>query len=261
MEPERPLRDVFADLAGHDEAGQGPADAQSFLADHGLPNDLLVTAIGSYAGTAPAEVAEHLAPFVAAGGVGTAATGLDAAQGLHLLASVPAGEWHGEVSLTGEASGPDLTHQTDAGQAHTGDLGHSGDLSHFGDLGSADSLDQVDHHETSGHPVNPVDDDGAHLGNDHGDAGGFSDGDTSGEPGHPGTVELDDQHTPLGDHAPADQADQHIPVDGPHLIFDDLPDEQPDHHSPDLTTEHHLDDPAHDGHDAHDLGDLGHFGG
>ncbi|WP_088313589.1 hypothetical protein [Kineosporia sp. R_H_3] len=84
MEPVRPLRDVFADLAGTDA---GEARAALAAAGHDLSDDLLRTAIDGYAGTAPAEVAEHLA----------AADGAD--DGLALLASAPAGPWDGEVVL------------------------------------------------------------------------------------------------------------------------------------------------------------------
>ncbi|MEV0900024.1 hypothetical protein [Actinoplanes sp. NPDC049802] len=53
-----PLRDVFAGLAG---PGRDPGD---FLRE--LPEELVAEAVVSYADTAPAEVAEHLAPFVSA---------------------------------------------------------------------------------------------------------------------------------------------------------------------------------------------------
>jgi hypothetical protein len=58
----RPLREVFAD-----SAGQHNADPAELLAAHGhpdLPEELVAEAVVSYADTAPAEVAEHLAPFV-----------------------------------------------------------------------------------------------------------------------------------------------------------------------------------------------------
>lgn len=84
MEPVRPLRDVFADLAGTDA---GEARAALAAAGHDLSDDLLRTAIDGYAGTAPAEVAEHLA----------AADGPD--DGLALLATAPAGPWDAEVAL------------------------------------------------------------------------------------------------------------------------------------------------------------------
>jgi len=58
----RPLKDIFADLVG--DASARP-DAFSG-AGHDLPPDLVAEAVVSFAGTAPAEVAEHLAPFVTA---------------------------------------------------------------------------------------------------------------------------------------------------------------------------------------------------
>lgn len=102
MEPARPLRDVFADLAdqadqaaGHADTGSAPPDLRAALAGYGdLPDDLLVTAIGSYAGTAPAEVAEHLAPFLAE-------PAADPVAGLNLLASAPVPAGESEVELPG----------------------------------------------------------------------------------------------------------------------------------------------------------------
>jgi hypothetical protein len=78
-----PLRDVFAGLAGN---GGDPGD---FLRD--LPADLVAEAVVSYADTAPLEVAEHLAPFVA----GHSAVGSEGDAGetwLDLLASAPVEE-------------------------------------------------------------------------------------------------------------------------------------------------------------------------
>ncbi|GIF49730.1 hypothetical protein DFJ67_2912 [Asanoa ferruginea] len=70
----RPLKDVFAGLVGDPSAG---ADALA-AAGHDLPADLVAEAVVSFAGTAPAEVAEHLAPFVTANsGVPTDDAGTD----------------------------------------------------------------------------------------------------------------------------------------------------------------------------------------
>ncbi len=130
MEPVRALRDIFAGLAeqttGTEDAGSSTLDPQSLLAEYqDLPDDLLVTAIGSYADTAPAEVAEHLAPFIAE-------PGAHPADGLDLLTSAPTGAWDEEVDLS--AHGAD-----DASDAHrSDDLPAELDL---GDLGSADDLD------------------------------------------------------------------------------------------------------------------------
>jgi hypothetical protein len=67
MATARPLRDVFADLAGDPDAhGVDPAE---LLREHGhpdLPDALVAEAVTSFADTAPLEVAEHLAPYVMA---------------------------------------------------------------------------------------------------------------------------------------------------------------------------------------------------
>jgi hypothetical protein len=93
MEPVRPLRDVFADLASDDAARQAhAADPSGFLESYGhpeLPNDLVSEAIVNYADTAPAEVAEHLAPFVIANGPVPGEGGPVHGDGLGLLASAP----------------------------------------------------------------------------------------------------------------------------------------------------------------------------
>jgi len=66
MASARPLRDVFADLTG---GGSVAGDPDALLRDSGhpaLPDHLVAEAVISYADTAPAEVAEHLAPYVTA---------------------------------------------------------------------------------------------------------------------------------------------------------------------------------------------------
>lgn len=68
----RPLRDLLADLVGDASARQAyGADPAGYLAAHGhpdLPEQLVAEAVVSYAGTAPVEVAEALAPYVAGHG-------------------------------------------------------------------------------------------------------------------------------------------------------------------------------------------------
>ena len=99
MEPLRSLRDVFGDLAGDEGARpEEGADLGSLLAAEGypaLPDDLVAEAIVSYADTAPAEVAEHLAPFVMAHSPvpldDLPAEEMNSAQGLDLLATAPTG--------------------------------------------------------------------------------------------------------------------------------------------------------------------------
>jgi hypothetical protein len=92
MDEARPLRDVFAELAG-----DGAADSAGILEAAGhpdLPGSLVNEAIVNFADTAPAEVAEHLAPFVMAHGPvpveDLPAGEMDAAHGLELLSTAPA---------------------------------------------------------------------------------------------------------------------------------------------------------------------------
>jgi hypothetical protein len=91
MQPARPLRDVFDEVARGD-LGADPAEA---LADSGhadLPDQLVSEAIVNYADTAPIEVAEHLAPFVTVHSAvpnDSDAADLPAGQGLDLLATAP----------------------------------------------------------------------------------------------------------------------------------------------------------------------------
>jgi hypothetical protein len=87
----RPLKDVFTDLVGDPSAG---ADALA-AAGYDLPADLVAEAVVSFAGTAPAEVAEHLAPFVTANsGVPTDDAGTD--------------DWFDLLATAPESTAPDL---------------------------------------------------------------------------------------------------------------------------------------------------------
>ena len=94
MDSARPLRDVFADLTGN---GAAAGDPEAQLRDQGhpgLPDHLVAEAVVSYAETAPAEVAEHLAPYVTAhSAVGAGETTGDEppAGWLDLLGTAPAG--------------------------------------------------------------------------------------------------------------------------------------------------------------------------
>ncbi|MEV6303146.1 hypothetical protein AB0M02_27300 [Actinoplanes sp. NPDC051861] len=118
MDSARPLRDVFADLTGSGSAGGDPAELLRDQGHPGLPDDLVAEAVVSYADTAPAEVAEHLAPYVTAHSV--AATPADAGPGwLDLLATAPAGpapeEFDDVVPASGDAApGLDLDFGTGA---------------------------------------------------------------------------------------------------------------------------------------------------
>src|SRR5690349_7689691 len=93
MESARPLRDVFADLSGGTSATGDPEALLREQGHPGLPDHLVAEAVVSYADTAPAEVAEHLARYVTA----HSAVGADEVSGdepvaewLDLLATAPA---------------------------------------------------------------------------------------------------------------------------------------------------------------------------
>ncbi len=96
MDDVRPLHQVFSALAGT-EAEPDPGALGPAARGLDLPDDLLTEAIISFADTAPAEVAAHLAPFVTAHSPIAAvdpaepAELWDAAQGLGLLAGAPTG--------------------------------------------------------------------------------------------------------------------------------------------------------------------------
>jgi hypothetical protein len=122
MQPARPLRDVFDELA----RGTSPAGALADSGHQDLPDRLVSEAIVNYADTAPIEVAEHLAPFVkvhsavpAEDSDGTDAAGLAADRGLDLLATAPdqvvsddAGEPEPPLDYAGPADG-DLSYGGD----------------------------------------------------------------------------------------------------------------------------------------------------
>jgi hypothetical protein len=112
MAPARTLHDVRAGLAG--DAGAQSGGAADRLGDAGhpdLPDGLVAEAIVSYADTATAEVAEHLAPFVQAHSAvpldqpGIAAP--DPAAGLDLLATAPVGPPVDAPAPAGEAGAGD----------------------------------------------------------------------------------------------------------------------------------------------------------
>jgi len=115
MAQARPLYDILAGLADEEVTGAAP-DEVLREAGHDLPDALLAEAIVSYAGTAPAEVAEHLAPFVTAHGpvpLGDPAATPGLAEGLALLAGAPVPD---PADLETEAAPPE-----DAGGFGTGE--------------------------------------------------------------------------------------------------------------------------------------------
>jgi hypothetical protein len=114
MEPVRPLRDLFDDLANRPAgaAGEGldghGGDPLAALPDAGhpdLPDDLLAEALVSYAATAPPQVAEQLGPFVTAHSGVPAVTDdypmdlPDPAEGLGLLDGAAAAGWEDPLAL------------------------------------------------------------------------------------------------------------------------------------------------------------------
>jgi hypothetical protein len=155
MESARPLRDVFADLTG---AGHAAADPGELLRDQGhpaLPDDLVAEAVISYADTAPAEVAEHLAPYVTAHSVIGSEPPADPPGWLDLLATAPAVTEPGDLD--------DLTPVT--GDREDADLGTGLDFGTGTETGPApEALDDA----TAGEPddIETVDDEFLELGAD-----------------------------------------------------------------------------------------------
>lgn len=138
MAPARSLHEIIAGLTG--DAGT-PGDLAAVLHAGGhpdLPEDLLAEAVVSFADTAPAEVAEHLAPFVMAHGPivegDTVAGELDRLP--DLLATVPAAEIDDDSALaapeidslveTGDADAAQPLDDDDDGDGD-GDEGDEGD--------------------------------------------------------------------------------------------------------------------------------------
>jgi hypothetical protein len=230
MEPARPLRDVFADLASDEDARAAhAADPQGYLAAQGhpaLPGDLVGEAIVNYADTAPPEVAEHLSPFVMAHSP-VPVDGLDpaAVDGMHLLATAPAEPLDPRLDhdALDDGFGADHPHGMADTPAHDPfDL----DFGHGGDFGHDEQLDEMHHpvggptgHELGGHlgaeaHGSHVDDSMTHAGLDHADldptaAGGWVDdggfgGELGHELGHDFAHEQEQGWLSSGEHHPAD---------------------------------------------------------
>ncbi|MFF5216597.1 hypothetical protein [Micromonospora sp. NPDC000442] len=136
MAPARSLHEIITGLTG--DAGTS-GDLATVLRANGhpdLPPDLVAEAVVSFADTAPAEIAEHLAPFVTAHGPiadGDAAAG-DVGQLTDLLATAPAAE-------------PDVTSPREMS-----DIDAPADN---GGPGPADLLDEVGH-DTEDVPSGPA---------------------------------------------------------------------------------------------------------
>ncbi|MFV2109061.1 MULTISPECIES: hypothetical protein [unclassified Micromonospora] len=110
MAPARSLHEIFAGLPGDAAAHSDVAAVLDANGYADLPPELLAQAVVSFADTAPAEVAEHLAPFVTAhsqvGGDGTVPDEL--ASPLDLLATAPAPAFDAAMPDDPAFDGPDL---------------------------------------------------------------------------------------------------------------------------------------------------------
>jgi hypothetical protein len=182
MEPARPLRDVFADLVTDEDVRRAhAADPEGFLQAHGhteLPGQLVSEAIVNYADTAPAEIAEHLAPFVMAHSpVPVDGPVDDGTDGLQLLATVPVESYLDELP-DDLPDGTELAGPDQAGSGQVTELAGA-------DGGSPDPFDLDFGH---GDPV-----DGAH--HVPGAVGELSGSDSA--PGHLHETQLDDAFTDL----------------------------------------------------------------
>ncbi|GIE33784.1 hypothetical protein Ait01nite_068290 [Actinoplanes italicus] len=125
MEPARPLREVFAELAGTGSTG----DPGGLLRD--LPDELVAEAVVSYAETAPVEIAEHLASFVSAhSAVGSEAPAL--AGWLDLLATAPVEVTEEPELEFGAGAASDTT--TDIDDVEVTGIDEIADLDEAGDL-------------------------------------------------------------------------------------------------------------------------------
>ncbi|GAB1640182.1 hypothetical protein [Krasilnikovia sp. MM14-A1259] len=151
MAPARSLHEILSGLTG--DAGT-PGDLAAVLDAGGhpdLPPDLLAEAVVSYAGTAAAEVAEHLAPFVMAHGpIAEGDTAADEIDLSGLLATAPAPNLD-DPALAAPEIDPPLG-VGDADPAHTS-LDHDHTLDHDHALDHRHTLDHG-HALDSGHTLN-----------------------------------------------------------------------------------------------------------
>jgi hypothetical protein len=160
MASARPLRDVFADLTG---SGGSTGDPEALLREQGheLPDDLVAEAVVSYADTAPAEVAEHLAPYVTAHSAVGAEPGDESAVGwLDLLGTAPAGPGVADGGPDDDLPAPDLDFGTGA---EPGPPAATADDAEAGETGQddlveilADPADLDDGDPTGWAPVDPA---------------------------------------------------------------------------------------------------------
>jgi len=263
MDAARALRDVFADLTGgEDTTASDPSAVLAANGHPGLPAGLVAEAVGSYADTAPIEVAEHLAPYVMAHSAVPLpdAPEIDPGGWLDVVSGAPAA-----ADFTGlppvdepdhDVTDPAFTDHafTDRAFADRAFADHAvGDDHAFGDTDPADHLgDHLGDHgpvgpDLAGHQLAGPDP-AAGL-DDHGPAFRFGHGDTAfGQEldVHPWAADPPHPHSPGLDTEPD--------IDSHHSALPGPPDDEAEPHHFDL----HPADPADDlGHD-HGLDDPGH---
>jgi hypothetical protein len=224
MASARPLRDVFADLAGEHAPATDPAEVLAANGHPGLPDGLVAEAVVNYADTAPIEVAAHLSPYVIANSpvpLGPEA-GDEPMTWLHALTSAPV--------VTDDPLDAGLDpHHVDTGHSATGQLdpghldpGHldpgHGDVGHLDpgldlDFGGGDAHDglaqhadpNAAHHDPYGHdPYAQPDPYGPAHGVVDGHLLGGHESDLPTTPDHPLGHETFDPHH--SDHASPDDA-------------------------------------------------------
>jgi hypothetical protein len=185
MERARPLRDVFSDLVGTDTAGPdhaGPAEVLRAGGHPDLPDTLVAEAVGSYADTAPIEVAEHLSPYVMAH---------SPVPQVDVPEADPAG-WFDAVATAPAA---------DLGVDPLGGLDDLADVAHAAGPADAPAATDPGHDLAFGHGSAP----GADLA---GDSPGTYEHDAVG-PDHPGDPGLDGVGSPAADDL-SDLPDAHL---------------------------------------------------
>jgi hypothetical protein len=162
MERARPLRDVFSDLVGTDTDHAGPAEVLRAGGHPDLPDTLVAEAVGSYADTAPIEVAEHLSPYVMAHSPvpQVDAPEVDPAAWFDAVATAPAADLGPDLGgLDDLADVAHLAGPSDAPAGPGGDHGHDLAFGHGSAPGAdlaGDSMGTYEH-DTVGpdHPGDP----------------------------------------------------------------------------------------------------------
>ncbi|BFU45188.1 hypothetical protein [Krasilnikovia sp. MM14-A1004] len=139
MAPARSLHEIIAGLTGSAGTSGDLAAVLSAGGHPDLPEDLLAEAVVSFADTAPAEVAEHLAPFVMAHGPITEGDAVAGGIGdlPDLLATAPVAD----VDQGPDLTSPEIDPHVDFGGGHDSQAdvggGHDAALAH-GDGHGAD---------------------------------------------------------------------------------------------------------------------------